>query len=43
MPFTRCPVYIGGPMTVTDEKLTSEVLERETARLEARMSSLGPE
>ena len=43
MPFTRCPVYIGEPMTVTDEKLTSEVLEREAARLEARMSSLGPE
>ena len=42
LPFTRCPVYVGEPMAVTDEKLTSEVLERETARLEARMLALGP-
>jgi len=42
MPFTRCPVYIGEPMAVTDEKLTEEVMAREIARLEARMSSLGP-
>ncbi|WP_207263556.1 lysophospholipid acyltransferase family protein [Desulfovibrio sp. Huiquan2017] len=41
-PFTRCPVYIGEPMTVTSEKLTREVLERETARLESRMLALGP-
>ncbi|WP_272699795.1 lysophospholipid acyltransferase family protein [Desulfovibrio sp. Fe33] len=43
MPFTRCPVYIGDPMTVTTEKLTKEVLAQETAKLEARMLSLGPE
>ncbi|MEZ7198947.1 lysophospholipid acyltransferase family protein [Pseudodesulfovibrio karagichevae] len=41
-PFTRCPVYVGEPMAVTTEKLTKEVLERETARLEARMLALGP-
>jgi hypothetical protein len=29
-------------MAVTTEKLTKEVLERETARLEARMLALGP-
>jgi hypothetical protein len=42
MPFTRCPVRIGEPMAVTDEKLTEEVMARETARLEARMLALGP-
>ncbi|WP_319584781.1 lysophospholipid acyltransferase family protein [uncultured Pseudodesulfovibrio sp.] len=43
MPFTRCPVYIGEPMEVTTEKLTEEVMARETARLEARMHELKPE
>ena len=43
MPFTRCPVYIGEPMAVTTEKLTEEVMARETARLEARMHELKPE
>ncbi|EGB13658.1 protein of unknown function DUF374 [Pseudodesulfovibrio mercurii] len=43
LPFTRCPVYVGEPMDVTDEKLTKDVLERETARLEARMLALGAE
>jgi len=42
MPFTRCPVYIGEPMEVTDEKLTEVVLARELDRLEQRMLSLGP-
>ncbi|MCJ2163830.1 MULTISPECIES: lysophospholipid acyltransferase family protein [unclassified Pseudodesulfovibrio] len=42
-PFTRCPLYIGDPMEVTTEKLDKEVLKRERARLEERMSSLGPQ
>ena len=43
MPFTRCPVYIGEPMTVTGEKLTKEVLAQERTRLEERMNALGPQ
>ncbi|MUM78277.1 DUF374 domain-containing protein [Pseudodesulfovibrio sp. F-1] len=41
MPFTRCPVYIGEPMEVTDEKLTEAVLVRELERLEQQMLALG--
>ncbi|MFH1912863.1 MAG: lysophospholipid acyltransferase family protein [Pseudomonadota bacterium] len=43
MPFTRCPVYVGEPMEVTDEKLTEAVLARELERLERRMLALGPQ
>ena len=40
-PFTRCPVYFGEPMEVTEEKLEKDVLARERARLEERMLTLG--
>ena len=40
-PFTRCPVYFGEPMEVTGEKLTKDVLAREKARLEERLTALG--
>jgi lysophospholipid acyltransferase (LPLAT)-like uncharacterized protein len=43
MPFSRCHVYIGEPMDVTTERLTSDVLAREQDRLEAVMHSLGAE
>ncbi|WP_285904921.1 lysophospholipid acyltransferase family protein [Pseudodesulfovibrio pelocollis] len=43
MPFSRCPVYVGKPMEVTDEKLTETVLARELERLEQRMLALGPQ
>jgi len=41
-PFTRCPIYLGEPMAVTEEKLEGEVMERERERLERRMRELGP-
>lgn len=41
LPFTKCPVYVGDPMDVTTEKLDKDVLAREKARLEKRMSELG--
>jgi hypothetical protein len=40
-PFTRCPIYIGEPMTVTTKKLDKAVMEKEKKRLEERMLSLG--
>jgi len=42
-PFTRCPIYIGKPMSVTTEKLDKAAMEKEKKRLEERMHSLGPE
>jgi lysophospholipid acyltransferase (LPLAT)-like uncharacterized protein len=43
MPFSRCHIYIGEPLEVTTERLTSDVLAREQERLEAVMHSLGAE
>lgn len=42
MPFSRCPVYIGAPFEVTEEKLDEATLKREQERLEQYMLSLGP-
>ncbi len=42
-PFTPCPVYLGEPMQVTEEKLTPDVIARERKRLEERMLALGKE
>ena len=39
-PFTRCRVRVGTPLQVTDEKLTSEVLRKETARLREALLAL---
>lgn len=40
-PFSRCGIYVGEPYEVTEQKLTSEVLEREKRRLENKMQELG--
>lgn len=42
-PFTRCRVRVGTPLQVTDEKLTSEVLRKETARLREALLALAPD
>lgn len=41
-PFTRCHIYFGESMAVTEEKLTPDVLARERERLEACMAALEP-
>lgn len=43
LPFTRCHIYVGEPMAVTKEKLTTEILAHEQERLEQVMLALGPE
>lgn len=43
VPFSKCPIYIGEPMTVTDEKLEKDVMATERKRLEVRLNSLGVE
>lgn len=42
MPFSRCDIYMGDFMEVTDEKLSKDVLAVEKLRLEKLMNNLGP-
>ncbi len=40
LPFSQCTVFIGEPMEVTKEKLTSEILTQEKKRLEKHLLEL---
>ncbi|MEF2232074.1 MAG: lysophospholipid acyltransferase family protein [Pseudodesulfovibrio sp.] len=42
-PFARCSIYLGEPMTVTEDRLEGEVMEKERERLERHMLDLGPQ
>lgn len=41
MPFSRCDLYVGEYLEVTDEKLTKEILNEEKEKLEISMKDLG--
>ncbi|CCH47680.1 lysophospholipid acyltransferase family protein [Pseudodesulfovibrio piezophilus] len=42
LPFSRCPIYIGEPMPVTDRKLDKGILAQEKNKLEKELLFLKP-
>lgn len=42
-PFSQCDVYVGEPISITEEKLDKETMAREKERLNQRLMDLGPD